>query len=219
MMQKAKVPTTALCTMRYHFATYPDYAIYSWEPKRSLFTLKKSPGTWWSELQPKGDPDLIDRAIYEIQNSEDSAAAKLLLVIMMSSIHVELSRAAMAMDLSERNAFYQHVFKACPPASAEINKTAFKDSLRNKVEFYTKMFNKAVHDLFQFHGAPEQYLCWIQNIRAGNEGCMKGFVDEQGQAYFKVAPGSGLVWLSRREGMDLGHQVIGELPPLPLELL
>jgi hypothetical protein len=33
---------------------------------------------------------------------------------------------------------------------------------------------------------------------------MKGFVDEQGQAYFKVAPGSGLVWLSRREGMDLG---------------
>jgi hypothetical protein len=53
------------------------------------------------------------------------------------------------------------VFKGSPPVSAEVNKTAFEDSLRKKVEFYTKMFNKAVHELFQFHGAPD-------NISAGS---------------------------------------------------
>jgi hypothetical protein len=222
MTEKTKALTTALCTMRYQFATYPNFNISSWQPKTLLFTLKQSPGTWWSKLQPKGGPDLIDGAIYGIsQDSEDpaGAAAKLLLVIMMSSIHVDLSRAAIDMDLSERDQFYQRVFKDSTPESAEYNKTAFENSVREKLEFYRKVFKKAVHELFRFHGAPQQYLCWIQNIKAGNEGCLKGFVDEQGQAYFKVAPVSGLVWLSRREGMDLGHQVIGELPPLPLELL
>jgi hypothetical protein len=74
-------------------------------PDTSLFTLKKSPGTWWSKLQRVVEGQLIDRAVYQIQNREDSPAAKLLLVIMMSSIHVDLAREAMDMDLSERDQF------------------------------------------------------------------------------------------------------------------
>jgi hypothetical protein len=196
MMEKAKALTTALCTMRYQFATYSN------KFRSKLFDLKQSPGTWWkmSIEQPKVGPDLIRSAVLAIQDSGDSpgAASKLLQVIMISSIHIDLAMAAINMDLSVRDEFYQRVFKDSVPESAEYNKTAFENSVRKKLEFYRQVFKKAVHELLQFHGAPQQYLCWIQNIRAGNEGCLKGFVDEQGQAYFKVAPGSGLVWLSRR---------------------
>jgi hypothetical protein len=76
--------------------------------------------------QPKVDSDLILSAVLAIRDSEDSpgAASKLLLVIMMSSIHIGLAMAAINMDLSERDEFYQRVSKDSTPESGEYN-TAF----------------------------------------------------------------------------------------------
>jgi hypothetical protein len=77
--------------------------------------------------QPKVGSGLILSAVLAIRDSEDprGAASKLLLVIMMSSIHVGLAMAAINMDLSERDEFYQRVFKDSAPESGEYNKTAF----------------------------------------------------------------------------------------------
>jgi hypothetical protein len=208
MVEKAKSLSTAFCRMSYKFATYPS------QEKFSYFTLKQSPGNWWKH-------DNYKKGVLGIRDSDDcrDSAAKLLLVIMMGSIHISFSKTAKNMDPSARKEFYQRVFKESVHEEKNLE-GMYAASVRMREEFYEGVFRESLRQLFHFEGAPEQYLCLVQNIRVGNEGCLKGFVDRGGQAFFKVTLESGLVWLTKGEGMKFyGHNIAGELPLLPLELL
>ncbi|KAE9376360.1 hypothetical protein N431DRAFT_400530 [Stipitochalara longipes BDJ] len=73
--------------------------------------------------------------------------------------------------------------------------------------------------LFNFHGAPEKYLGWIQNVKQRKKGLLEGIISGDGQKFFTVGRGGYIIWLSDTEGLELAKHVIGELPTLKLELI
>ena len=77
----------------------------------------------------------------------------------------------------------------------------------------------AVETLFNFLGAPEQYLGWIQNVKQRNKGYLQGVVSNEGQKFFRLTRSGNIHRISDSTGIELAKHVIGELPTLKLEMI
>jgi hypothetical protein len=87
------------------------------------------------------------------------------------------------------------------------------------VGFWELAGNYAHSALFDFLGAPEQYLGWAQNVKQRSKGSLDGVVSGDGQKFFLVTRCNAFVWISDTEGLELAKHVIGELPTLKLEFI
>lgn len=85
--------------------------------------------------------------------------------------------------------------------------------------FWIQVREQAVERLFNFAGAPEQYLDWVQNIKRKNKGCLDGIISNDGQAFFTINIEGTFTWLSDLEGHAIASNVIGRLPTVQLELI
>ena len=93
------------------------------------------------------------------------------------------------MNFSERDEFYQRVFKDSAPERAGYNKTAFENSVREKLEFYRQVFKKAVHECFSS-------MVRLSNIFAGSR-----ISGQEVRVVSRVSPTNG-VKLTLRSFLD-----------------
>lgn len=92
--------------------------------------------------------------------------------------------------------------------------------LKNAASFFwSEVGKEAWKQLSTFHGQPEQYLGFVENVIRKNKGFLGGLVSNEGQKYFKVDKYGNLTFLSDATGRELEGHVIGKLPTLDFSLI
>jgi len=195
-------PDAVLAVFRWNFTTLPRKQV------SGLFTLKNHPREW---------PEIVDydQIMYKRGYAGYSRIEQQNLYNVPRDIAREcFSPSLLAMSIEDNAAAKLLLVVFWSKVMHEKQKD---HSLRSR--FWDAIGRSATELLFDFYGAPKQYIGWVQNVKRTDKGSLEGVISTNGEKFFVVIRTEGINWLSDVEGLDRAKHVIGELPRLKLEII